>query len=135
LSLVCKPIKLRLHDETVAELLGISKHRLPVNPHIHNERTTAFDVWLATHCDRSDLTEYERKLALDAWNAAISQQFSAWKAPPTMLGAFRTTESSGNDSEYRMVFKFRTLNELQIADQEWVQGARAVLPTNSTGKP
>lgn len=35
-------------------------------------RAIAFDDWLAKHCDSDDLTAYERELAWDAWNAALS---------------------------------------------------------------
>jgi GGDEF domain-containing protein len=35
-------------------------------------RAIAFDVWLARHCDSDDLTAYERDLARDAWNTALS---------------------------------------------------------------
>lgn len=35
-------------------------------------RAITFDDWLAKHCDSDDLTAYERELAWDAWNAALS---------------------------------------------------------------
>ncbi|CAO3886222.1 hypothetical protein [Achromobacter mucicolens] len=61
-------------------------------------RAIAFDDWLAKHCDSDDLTAYERELAWDAWNAALSAH-QASKAVRDAEDAARwrwATASDGN---------------------------------------
>ena len=52
--------------------------------------------------------------------APIPQQVAtAPSSLPLLSEAFRTTESNGASSDYRMVFKFKDLASLHSADDEW----------------
>jgi hypothetical protein len=79
----------------------------------------SFDAWWKSKGwgDGRKLHHYMAKEAFEAG------QRSAGDALPTMRAAFRTLESGGGG--YRMVFKFRTIEQLQMADQEWLHSARA----------
>lgn len=51
---------------------------------------------------------------------ATPQSVPAPEDMPTMRAAFRTTESCGGDKpSYTMTFKFRTMDDLHRADDEW----------------
>ncbi|AZS78761.1 hypothetical protein ELS24_10090 [Achromobacter spanius] len=52
-------------------------------------RAMTFDDWLAKHCDSDDLTAYERELAWDAWNAALSAPQASEAVPVGIINAAR----------------------------------------------
>ena len=84
-----------------------------------------------TACESEDSINKSRKLfavardariAMYALKAAPIPQQVAESAPsslPLLSEAFRTTESNGASSDYRMVFKFKDLASLHSADDEW----------------